>query len=142
MDWDFRFRWRRVWQGFSAISAGMERTASTSKSDRISSFSTILRIFAPLGPFLFPGTRWGHLFSFGKGRFWGDSCPAPSGSWWRADHPTSAVVQLRDGEWHSVLVYRIVDNGEVEGDADPPPQTGCYVEEVLSPGEAIPTWSF
>jgi len=68
--------------------------------------------------------------------------PAPSGSWWRIDHPTSAIVQLKDGGWHSLLVYRIVDNGEVESDADPPPQTGCYVEEVLSRGETIPTWHF
>ncbi len=68
--------------------------------------------------------------------------PAPSGSWWRIDHPNSAIVRLADGAWHSLLAYRIVDNGEVEGDADPPPQTGCYVEEVLSSGEAIPTWNF
>ena len=68
--------------------------------------------------------------------------PAPSGSWWRIDHPTSAIVRLADGAWHSVLVYRIVDNGEIESDADPTPQTGCYVEEVLSQGEAIPTWNF
>ncbi len=68
--------------------------------------------------------------------------PAPSGSWWRIDHPNSAIVRLADGAWHSLLAYRIVDNGEVEGDADPPPQTGCYVEEVLSSGESIPTWNF
>ena len=68
--------------------------------------------------------------------------PAPSGSWWRIDHPNSAIIRLGDGAWHSLLAYRIVDNGEVEGDADPPPQTGCYVEEVLSSGEAIPTWNF
>ena len=68
--------------------------------------------------------------------------PAPSGSWWRVDHPNSAIVQLADGAWHSILVYRISDNGEIEGDADPTPQTGCYVEEVLSRGEAIPAWNF
>jgi hypothetical protein len=68
--------------------------------------------------------------------------PAPSGSWWRIDHPTSAVIRLADGEWHNVLSYRIVDNGEVEGDAPPPPQTGCYVEEVFSSGEVKPVWTF
>lgn len=68
--------------------------------------------------------------------------PAPSGSWWRIDHPTSAVVRLRDHMWHSVLAYRIVDNGEVEGDAPPAAQTGCYVEEVLSAGEPVPIWKF
>jgi len=51
-------------------------------------------------------------------------------------------VQLKDGAWHSLLVYRIVDNGEIEGDAGPPPHTGCYVEEILSSGEAIPMWRF
>jgi hypothetical protein len=68
--------------------------------------------------------------------------PAPSGSWWRIDHPTSAIVRLADGEWHNVLIYRIVDNGEVEGDAAPTPQTGCYVEEVFSLGEGKPMWNF
>ena len=68
--------------------------------------------------------------------------PAPSGSWWRIDHPTSAIIQLKDGEWHSLLVYRIADNGELESDAPPTPQTGCYVEEILSKGKAIPAWQF
>lgn len=68
--------------------------------------------------------------------------PAPSGSWWRIDHPTSAIVRLKDGAWHSLLVYRILDNMALEGDADPSPKTGCYVEEVLSRGKTIPTWNF
>jgi hypothetical protein len=68
--------------------------------------------------------------------------PAPSGSWWRIDHPNSAIIRLADGHWHSVLVYRIVDNGEVEGDAPPTAQTGCYVEEVLSAGDAVAPWRF
>ena len=59
---------------------------------------------------------------------------APSGSWWRIDHPNSAVLRLADGAWHGVLAFRIVDNGEVEGDAHPAPQTGCYVEEVFPKG--------
>lgn len=67
---------------------------------------------------------------------------APGGSWWRIDHPNSAVVQLKDGLWHSLLIYRILDNEEVEGNADPPPQTGCYVEEVFSKGKVIPAWNF
>lgn len=67
---------------------------------------------------------------------------APSGSWWRVDHPTSAVVRLADGKWHSILAYRIADNGEIEGDAPPAPQTGCYVEEVFSAGPPVPVWKF
>lgn len=68
--------------------------------------------------------------------------PAPSGSWWRIDHPTSAVIRLADGRWHNILSYRIVDNGEVEGSAEPALQTGCYVEEVFSKGEAVGMWNF
>jgi hypothetical protein len=68
--------------------------------------------------------------------------PPPSGSWWRIDHPNSAIVRLKDGKWHSLLIYRIVDNMEIMGDAGPAPQTGCYVEEVFSRGEAIPAWDF
>jgi hypothetical protein len=67
---------------------------------------------------------------------------APSGSWWRVDHPVSAVLRLADGAWHSVLAYHIVDNGEIEGSAGPTPQTGCYLEEVFSQGEVIPAWRF
>ncbi|MFH1007256.1 MAG: exo-alpha-sialidase [Candidatus Latescibacterota bacterium] len=67
---------------------------------------------------------------------------APSGSWWRVDHPRSAVVQLSDGGWHDLLIYQIADNMEIEGDADMAPQTGHYVEEVFSKGEAIPAWRF
>jgi hypothetical protein len=68
--------------------------------------------------------------------------PAPSGSWWRVDHPVSAVLRLADGAWHSVLAYHVVDNGEIEGSAGPTPQTGCYLEEIFSQGEVIPAWNF
>ena len=68
--------------------------------------------------------------------------PAPSGSWWRVDHPVSAVLRLADGAWHSVLAYHVVDNGEIEGSAGPTPQTGCYLEEVFSQGAVIPAWRF
>ncbi len=67
---------------------------------------------------------------------------APSGSWWRVDHPRSAVLQLADGGWHDILIYQIADNLEIEGDADMAPQTGHYVEEVFSRGEANPAWNF
>ena len=67
---------------------------------------------------------------------------APSGSWWRVDHPRSTVLRLADGAWHNVLLYQIADNLEIEGDAPMAPQTGHYVEEVFSRGEAIPAWNF
>jgi hypothetical protein len=65
----------------------------------------------------------------------------PGGSTWMVDHPSGAVVQLADGNWHNVLAYRILEYAEHQG-ADPPAETGCYVEEVLSTGEPIPTWRF
>lgn len=67
---------------------------------------------------------------------------APSGSWWRVDHPRSAVLHLADGKWHNVLTYQIVDNLQIEGEADMTPQTGHYVEEVFSEGATVPEWQF
>ena len=67
---------------------------------------------------------------------------APSGSWWRVDHPRSTVLQLADGAWHDVLIYQIADNLQIEGDADMAPHTGHYLEEVFSGGKAIPAWKF
>ena len=85
-------------------------------------------------------TELGELYIARDAR--GQFGPAPSGSWWRVDHPVSAVLRLADGEWHSVLAYHIVDNGEIEGFGSPTPQTGCYLEEVFSRGETIPAWRF
>ncbi len=67
--------------------------------------------------------------------------PAPSGSMWRADHPSSTTVQLGDGNWHNVMGYRIHDDVESH-ELPSPPQTGAYLEEVISAGEPIPTWKF
>ena len=85
-------------------------------------------------------TELGELYIARDAR--GQFGPAPSGSWWRVDHPISSVLQLADGEWHGVLTYHIVDNGEVEGFGSPTPQTGGYIEEILSKGKAIPIWAF
>ena len=65
----------------------------------------------------------------------------PSKIVWFMDHANAGVVRLADGRWHDLLVYRILDRGEHGGQA-PPPQTGLYVEEVLSTGRAIPAWRF
>ena len=67
--------------------------------------------------------------------------PPPSGIVWFMDHPGMSTVQLGDGNWHHVLSYRIMDRGEHAGDP-PPPQTGQYVEEVVSEGEVRPPWRF
>ena len=66
---------------------------------------------------------------------------APSGDTWNIDHPSAMTVQLADGGWHNVIAMRICDHAEVREGVDPAPQTGCYVEEILSPGEAIPRWN-
>ena len=66
----------------------------------------------------------------------------PGGSVWIVDTPSSAVVRLADGAWHCVLGYRIVERAEVTHRGDPTPQTGIYLEEVLSSGAASAAWSF
>lgn len=67
--------------------------------------------------------------------------PPPSGVVWFVDHPTGATVQLGDGRWHHLLSYRIMDRGEHAG-CQAAPQTGQYIEEVISAGPAIPAWKF
>ena len=67
--------------------------------------------------------------------------PPPTGPVWFMDHPTAVTLRLADGEWHHVLIYRLMDRGEHAG-AAPPAQTGMYVEEVKSSGPAIPEWLF
>ncbi len=66
---------------------------------------------------------------------------APSGDTWNIDHPSAMTVQLADGEWHNIIAMRICDHGEVREGSDPAPQTGCYLEEVLSRGKAVPIWN-
>ncbi|MEC8990901.1 MAG: hypothetical protein VX656_06625 [Candidatus Latescibacterota bacterium] len=67
--------------------------------------------------------------------------PPPTGPVWFMDHPTAVTLRLGDGQWHHILVCRLMDRGEHAG-AAPPPQTGMYVEEVTSSGPAIPEWHF
>jgi hypothetical protein len=67
--------------------------------------------------------------------------PPPSGRVWFMDHANAGVVRLSDGHWHNLLVYRIMDRGEHSG-RPPAPQSGLYVEEVLSSGPEIPAWKF
>jgi hypothetical protein len=62
----------------------------------------------------------------------------PTGRTWKLDHPTSATLQLRDGKWHHVLIYR---GKEDPTSRRPIPQAGCYVEEVTSSGPPLPLWN-
>lgn len=70
--------------------------------------------------------------------------PLPPETFWAVDHATSAVVRLADEHWHALLAYRIKayhlpTRGREEPDL---PQTGCYVEEILSTGAPVPAWRF
>ncbi|MBT3377543.1 MAG: hypothetical protein HN742_12440 [Lentisphaerae bacterium] len=65
----------------------------------------------------------------------------PAGSRWMVDHPSGAVLRLRDGNWHGVLVYRILGQAEHKG-VGPAVQSGCYVEETLCTGSPSPPWRF
>ena len=63
---------------------------------------------------------------------------------WDLDHPSSGIVQLRDGRWHGLVTYRI-RTYSIAGDKVGErvvPQTGCYVEEVPSGQPATPPWRF
>jgi hypothetical protein len=71
-----------------------------------------------------------------------DFGPPPGGTAWRIDHPSSATVQLADGEWHNVLGARVLEYGELTHVLPPTPRTGAYLEEVVSAGPAAPPWRF
>ena len=58
----------------------------------------------------------------------------PGSSTWNIDHPTGMTLQLGDGAWHHVLSQRILEYAELRG-FGPTPQTGLYLEEVISSGE-------
>ena len=66
----------------------------------------------------------------------------PHGSIWRTDHPVGLNVRLRDGRWHHLLIYRVLEQKEGSGGAPATAHTGTYVEEVTTPGPAAPEWRF
>ncbi len=68
--------------------------------------------------------------------------PPPGRTAWRIDHPSGMTLRLSDGQWHHVLGMRILEFGELSHALPPTPQTGTYLEEVMSPGEPIPVWNF
>jgi hypothetical protein len=74
------------------------------------------------------------------------TCPTdfgipPHGSIWRADHPIGLNMRLRDGRWHHLLIYRVLEQKECTGGAPATAHTGTYVEEVTTPGPAVTEWS-
>lgn len=66
---------------------------------------------------------------------------APGGQGWDVDHGYGSVVRLADGQWHSVLVHRVLTRAEHYG-GEATPYTGLYIEEVFSSGAQHPTWTF
>jgi hypothetical protein len=59
---------------------------------------------------------------------------APNGQGWHVDHGIGNVIRLADGQWHSLLTYRVDDRGEHFG-LPASAYTGYYVEEVFSSGD-------
>lgn len=73
----------------------------------------------------------------------------PSGDTWNVDHPSALTVQLGDQKWHHLMATRICDHGEVapiwvHHGYSPAPESGTYLEEVLSAGEPLQAqaWNF
>ena len=68
--------------------------------------------------------------------------PPPGGSSWHVDHPSAMNLQLGDGCWHHILGYRVLERAEATHAIAPAPQSGAYLEEVLSSGPPLPAWRF
>ncbi|MBL9216605.1 MAG: hypothetical protein JNG83_14095 [Opitutaceae bacterium] len=66
----------------------------------------------------------------------------PHGTLWAADHPVSNQVRLADGQWHTLMSYRMLEWKENTHFIPPSPQTGCYLDEVVSFGPPRPLWNF
>ncbi|MBL9215875.1 MAG: hypothetical protein JNG83_10410 [Opitutaceae bacterium] len=66
----------------------------------------------------------------------------PRGSLWAADHPTASVVRLADNAWHCVMGYRMLEWKENTDFVPPCPQTGSYLDEIVSYGSPRPLWNF
>jgi hypothetical protein len=67
--------------------------------------------------------------------------PPPEGRLWYLDHAMGNTVQLADGRWRHLLVYRGRISQPTGTDAEfPTPFTGCYIEEVATAGQTFPRW--
>ena len=66
-----------------------------------------------------------------------------NGTDWFVDHPTTTVLQLKDG-LHGVLSYRVRDPHRFKGRAvvKPSLQSGAYIEEIKCSGKPVPIWEF
>ena len=67
----------------------------------------------------------------------------PHGTVWAVDHPTASPVLLADGQWHALMGYRMLEWKENTHHILPPsPQTGTYIDEIVSFGPPAPLWNF
>ncbi|MBL9213955.1 MAG: hypothetical protein JNG83_00615 [Opitutaceae bacterium] len=67
----------------------------------------------------------------------------PHGTVWAADHGTGGIVRLADGKWRALVGYRMLEWKENTHFILPPsPQTGSYLDEVVSFGDPMPLWNF
>jgi hypothetical protein len=66
----------------------------------------------------------------------------PHGTIWAVDHPSASPVRLADGAWHSLMGYRMLEWKENTHFIPPSPQTGCYLDEIVSFGPPAPLWNF
>jgi hypothetical protein len=66
----------------------------------------------------------------------------PHGTIWAVDHPVSSPVQLADGQWHALMGYRMLEWKENTHLIPPGPQTGSYLDEVVSFGPPVALWNF
>lgn len=66
----------------------------------------------------------------------------PHGTVWAADHPMASPVRLADNQWHCVMGYRMLEWKENTHFIPPSPQTGSYLDEILSFGPPAPLWNF
>ncbi|MHB9131216.1 MAG: sialidase family protein [Armatimonadota bacterium] len=68
--------------------------------------------------------------------------PVPGGSLWLVDHPTACVVRLADGKLHTLLCVRVAELAETSGDAPTTSYSGCWVDELIDDGPAVPVWQY
>jgi hypothetical protein len=66
----------------------------------------------------------------------------PHGTVWALDHPMASPVRLADEQWHCLMGYRLLEWKENTHYIPPSPQTGSYLDEVVSCGPPAPLWNF
>jgi hypothetical protein len=66
----------------------------------------------------------------------------PHGTVWAVDHPVASPVRLADGQWHTLMGYRMLEWKENTHFIPPSPQTGSYLDEIVSFGPPAPLWNF